>query len=75
MVDYIHGEFIRSLESVDWMDPQTKRRAILKAKGITARIGYAKEILNHVNVAELFKGVSLTYFSFSLLLSLLSFIQ
>lgn len=62
MVQYIHGEFVKSLENVDWMDPRTKKRAIQKAKGITARIGYAKEILNHVNVAELFKGVSKLYF-------------
>jgi len=57
MVEYIHTEFIKSLEDVDWMDPRTKKRAIQKARGITARIGYAKEILKHVKVAELFVGV------------------
>lgn len=57
MVKYIHTEFIKSLEDVDWMDPRTKKRAIQKARGITARIGYAKEILKHVKVAELFVGV------------------
>lgn len=57
MVKYIHQEFVRSLEKVDWMDHKTKMRAIEKAKGISTRIGYAKEILNHTKVAELFHGV------------------
>jgi len=59
MVRYIHQEFVQSLEKVDWMDHKTKMRAIEKAKGISTRIGYAKEILNHTKVAELFHGLVL----------------
>ena len=32
MVDYIHKEFIQILNEVDWMDENTRQRAIEKGK-------------------------------------------
>lgn len=58
MVNYIHNEFLQIVENIDWMDEKTRRRALEKAKGIQAKIGYSKEILDQNKVWELFRGVS-----------------
>ena len=59
MVNYIHAEFLKIVKEIDWMDEKTRRRALQKAKGIQAKIGYSKEILDQNRVWELFTGVSL----------------
>jgi predicted metalloendopeptidase len=58
MVNYIHNEFLKIVETIDWMDQKTRQRALDKAKNIQAKIGYSKEILDQNRVWELFKGVS-----------------
>lgn len=58
MVNYIHNEFLKIVENIEWMDDKTRRRALEKAKGIQAKIGYSIEILNPQRVWELFQGVS-----------------
>lgn len=59
MVNYIHNEFLKIVQNIDWMDEKTRRRALEKAKGIQAKIGYANEILDPNKVWELFRGVSI----------------
>ena len=58
MVNYIHHEFLEIVKKIDWMDEKTRRRALDKAKGIQAKIGYSREILDPEKVWELFRGVS-----------------
>ena len=58
MVKYIREEFIASLKKVDWMDPETKRRAIEKAMSMEVLIGYPPELLQEDKVMEMYEGVS-----------------
>lgn len=58
MVGYIHREFIKILDKVDWMDENTKQKAKDKAEAISSYIGYPDELLMNEKVGELYKNVS-----------------
>ncbi|XP_045472073.1 neprilysin-2-like [Harmonia axyridis] len=46
LVDLILNQFKKELRSVQWMEDESRRRALLKADSITSFIGYPDEILD-----------------------------
>lgn len=58
MVEYIRNQFIETLEQVDWMDDDTKSRAIEKAEQMNVQIGYPPELLDTQKVMQIYEGVS-----------------
>lgn len=64
MVEYIRGEFMRILDEVDWMDPETREEAKLKAQAISAYIGYPDELLDDELVEDLYSGVKMSRTNF-----------
>lgn len=57
MVGYIHREFLKILDNVEWMDEETRQKARDKAHAITPYIGYPDELLENDKIAELYKNV------------------
>lgn len=60
MVNYIHKEFLKTLEKIDWMDDTTKLSAKRKAEVIKAYIGYPDEILNDTDLSTFYKDLNLS---------------
>lgn len=60
MVHYIREEFYKILETLDWMDPLTRSRALGKAKAITPHIAYPPELLMDHKLIELYDGLVIT---------------
>lgn len=57
MVKYIKDQFKDILESLDWMDKETKRSALDKANTIVDHIAYPDELLDDKKITELFDKV------------------
>jgi membrane metallo-endopeptidase-like protein 1 len=49
--------FLGTLRKVEWMDEDTKKRALLKAEKINSFIAYPDEILDDHKVEEYYSGV------------------
>lgn len=60
MVRYIHTEFMKILDVVDWMDESTREQAREKAKTIKTYIGYPSELLNDTLVSSLYQNLTLS---------------
>ncbi|XP_074602163.1 neprilysin-2-like [Brevipalpus obovatus] len=60
MVNYIHKEFLKILDEIDWMDEKTTQRAREKALAIVSYIGYPDELLEDKKVGDLYSNLSLT---------------
>ena len=58
MVNYIHKEFLKILDEIDWMDKKTAQRAREKAQAIVSYIGYPDELLDDQKVGDLYANVS-----------------
>lgn len=59
MVTYIHIEFLKMLDELDWMDEKTKEKAKMKANTITPYIGYPDELLKHSSIMKVYENVSI----------------
>lgn len=59
MVADIRAEFEDILKKVDWMDDQTRKNALAKAKSMTAFIAYPDELLDNRKLEEFYDGVSI----------------
>lgn len=59
MVDDIQAAFIKMLHDVEWMDNETKQKAIRKAQALIAHIGYPNELINATKIDELYKELEL----------------
>merc|ERR1719278_2463208 len=59
MVQDIRHEFDTILKEIDWMDPETRSRAIKKADGIVEHIGYPSELLDVRKLEDLYVGLEL----------------
>lgn len=59
MVNYIHREFLKIVDKVDWMDSKTRERAKEKAEHMETYIGYPNELLDDWRVADIYKGLEL----------------
>lgn len=58
MVNYIRGQFIDSLNQIDWMDEATRSKAIQKAQEMIVQIGYPPELLDESKVMTIYQNVS-----------------
>uniref|UniRef100_A0A8D0HRX0 Phosphate regulating endopeptidase X-linked n=1 Tax=Sphenodon punctatus TaxID=8508 RepID=A0A8D0HRX0_SPHPU len=60
LTEGIRWAFLDMLEKEnDWMDSQTKKRAIKKAQAVLAKVGYPEFIMNDTHISEDIKAVSL----------------
>lgn len=57
MVGYIHREFLKILDGVEWMDQKTRKRATDKALAIRPYIGYPNELLNNTEIENFYIGL------------------
>lgn len=57
MVDDIKREFFDVLKNTDWIDKQTKERALKKASVMDAQIGYPSELLDDNKIDDFYKDV------------------
>lgn len=57
MVQDIRKELHQVLEAATWMDPDTKRAAMLKAESMRYNVAFPDELLNDTALDELFSGV------------------
>lgn len=65
VIKNIYAEFVKSLETVSWMDEQTRTEAIKKAKKMAFHIGYPNELTDDKKLEEYYNGLELdakTYF-------------
>uniref|UniRef100_A0A2P2HZF3 Neprilysin-like n=2 Tax=Hirondellea gigas TaxID=1518452 RepID=A0A2P2HZF3_9CRUS len=60
MVSYIRAEFDKILRTVDWMDDETRVRAINKSLAITPHIAYPEELLIESKLTELYNGLGIS---------------
>lgn len=59
LVDSIRSSFIDILNDATWMDANTKRAAVDKAKSTIAHIGFLKELSNQTKIREHYKSLTL----------------
>jgi len=59
IVQKIRTEFRVMLQEVDWMDDDTRERALKKADLIKSHIAYSKEILDSTVLDDYYKGLTL----------------
>lgn len=57
MVADIRTEFLDLLKKVDWMDDQTKKNALDKAKSMSTHIAYPDELLDNRKLEEFYQWV------------------
>lgn len=59
MIDSIHKEFIRMLETTPWMDSVTRNSAIEKAKAMNFYIGCPNELTDNAKLDEYYQNLEL----------------
>ncbi|KAL5014567.1 hypothetical protein ScPMuIL_008837 [Solemya velum] len=59
MITNIQNQFITAVDSVIWMDDQTKQLAKEKAQAIIEKIGYPEEIHNATHLDLLYKNITI----------------
>lgn len=57
MVADIRAEFQDILKQVDWMDEETKKNALDKAKSMSTHIAYPDELMNDRKLEEFYGDV------------------
>ncbi|XP_053209328.1 neprilysin-2-like [Panonychus citri] len=60
MVNYIRGQFIDSLNQIDWMDEATRSKAIQKAQEMIVQIGYPPELLDESKVMTIYQNIQIS---------------
>lgn len=58
MVGYIKERFKDILQSIDWMDDETRKSALDKANTIVDHIAYPDELLDDKKIIQLYEKVS-----------------
>ncbi|KAJ3654443.1 hypothetical protein Zmor_013632 [Zophobas morio] len=58
MTEYIKDAFIQTLKSVDWMDADTKKQALDKAKAIHLHTAYPDELLDDQKLELYYKNLT-----------------
>lgn len=59
MVEEIRSEFIDVLSKVSWIDEQTRKKAIKKAKLMSKHIGYPDELKDNNKLEKYYKNLEL----------------
>lgn len=57
MVGDIREEFLEVLKTAQWMDPLTKRSALIKAESMATHIGHPIELLDDNKIEDYYKTV------------------
>ncbi|KAK2705540.1 neprilysin-2-like [Artemia franciscana] len=60
MVNDIKETFFEILDTIDWMDEETRLRAKKKAETITTHIAYPEELMQNQKLIDLYKGLELS---------------
>lgn len=55
----IHGEFIKTLQNVNWMDEKSKAAAIAKANAMNFDVAYPDELVDVSKLNEYYEGLKL----------------
>lgn len=58
MIDEVRKAFTKNLKNLDWMDAETRRSAEEKANAITDMIGFPNFILNHYELDERYRDLT-----------------
>lgn len=64
IVDRIQEEFENTLNVTEWMDDETKARALEKAKNMVMHIGYPNELIDDKKLLEYYDGLKINEKSF-----------
>uniref|UniRef100_A0A1B6KIH3 Peptidase M13 C-terminal domain-containing protein n=1 Tax=Graphocephala atropunctata TaxID=36148 RepID=A0A1B6KIH3_9HEMI len=59
MTNKVQEEITRDIEELDWMDEETKKRAVYKASQVVHHIGYPDELTDVHKIEEFYKGLSI----------------
>lgn len=59
LVENIRDEFINILNEIDWMDENTRKEAIKKAKVLTPHIGYPNELADNNKLEEYYRNLEI----------------
>jgi predicted metalloendopeptidase len=59
MVKDVQKAFFRRIESLTWMDEDSKNQAIDKASSMMTKIAYPDKLLNHTYVGNTIENVSM----------------
>lgn len=59
IIDSIKREFRETLRKLDWLDEETRRRAISKLKKMTPFVAYPDELLNDTALYKLYENISI----------------
>lgn len=59
LVERVRASFIDMLNNATWMDEDTKKAAVDKAKSTVAHIGYLKELSNRTKLEEHYQSLAL----------------
>ncbi|KAG8268562.1 NEDD8 protease nep2 [Homalodisca vitripennis] len=59
MTNMIREEIIRDIQELDWMDEETKKRAVYKASQVVQHIGYPDELTDMNKIEEFYKGLDI----------------
>ncbi|KAG8255611.1 NEDD8 protease nep2 [Homalodisca vitripennis] len=59
ITNMIREEIIRDIQELDWMDKETKKRALYKASQIVQHIGYPDELKDMNKIEEYYKGLDI----------------
>lgn len=60
LVNNIREEFVHILREVSWMDEETRKAALDKAKALENHIGYPDELLDDQKITEFFAKLDIT---------------
>ncbi|XP_076320218.1 neprilysin-2-like [Tachypleus tridentatus] len=60
IVNYIHKEFIKMLDELQWMDEKTRQKAKEKAYAIQSHIGYPDELLHDDKLTVIYENLTVT---------------
>uniref|UniRef100_A0A1B6F4Q7 Peptidase M13 N-terminal domain-containing protein n=1 Tax=Cuerna arida TaxID=1464854 RepID=A0A1B6F4Q7_9HEMI len=59
MTNMIRDEIIRDIQVLDWMDEETKKRAVYKASQVVQHIGYPDELTDMNKIEEFYKELDI----------------
>ncbi|XP_054271423.1 neprilysin-2 isoform X2 [Macrosteles quadrilineatus] len=60
MVDNIREQMYKILQNVDWMDEETRKNGLEKARAMTSHIAYPDEILDSSKLEEFYQKLEIT---------------
>lgn len=59
MLEAIRESFMETLDNIDWMDPATKDKAMVKARAMQVHTGYPEELLDLKKLIKIHSGIKI----------------